>query len=200
MQGWIDKYRIAIGAFLVIGIIAGGCVLWWLRTRSVPIRVTQTDDAPDQEVVAVDDQSTVFVDVEGAVLKPGVYELASDARVEDALQAAGGLTPDADLDRFGLSRAARVSDEQKIYMPRQGETLTAASNTDGSTVAGASTSNCVNINTASASQLDELDGIGEARVTKIVENRPYAKIEELVDKKVIPQSVFEGIKEQICVL
>lgn len=182
-----DRYRTVIGVVLLIAIAGGGFVLWQRETGESDLEFSSS--TPDVEMTG--SSGMLFVDVEGAVVNPGVYELAYGARVEDAISAAGGLTEDADLDRFGLSRAAKVSDEQLIRIPRQSDTAGGSASADSS-------SGCTNINLASSSELDELSGIGEARAASIMEARPYTSLEELVTKDAIPQSVFDSISSELC--
>lgn len=146
------------------------------------------------------EKKLVTVDVSGAVEKPGVYDLPSDARVQDALIAAGGMSTEADREKIskGLNLAAKLTDGGKIYIPKMGEEALASS---GQTVLGSTTvsSGTININTASASELDKLQGVGQVTAEKIISNRPYGSIEELVSKKIIGQKVFEQIKGKISV-
>lgn len=148
----------------------------------------------------------IMVDVEGAVIKPGVYQLKGDTRVSDALVAAFGLSAEADRSWIekNLNLAAKLTDSSKIYIPRVNEAaassktssfgVTTASGIQSST---ANNSSLININTASLSELDTLEGIGTERGQKIIDNRPYGSIDELLSKKVVGQKVFEGIKEKI---
>ncbi len=139
---------------------------------------------------------TIFVDVGGAVIKPGIYEFSPDSRVNDALIRSGGLTKDADRDWISqnINLAAKLTDGVKIYLPFLGE----------ESVKGSPTlqrgESLININTASLSELDELWGIGPVTGQKIIDSRPYAKIEELLDKKIVKINVYEAIKDKITVL
>ena len=150
----------------------------------------------------------ITIDIEGAVIKPGVYKLEKDARIQDALIASGGMSDEADRGKIakGLNLASKVVDGGKIYIPFVGETsapaggssLTQGSN-GASAVMGESTSGLININSASATELDALPGVGPATSQKIINSRPYEKIEDLVSKKAVGQSVFTKIKEKISV-
>ncbi len=139
-------------------------------------------------------QKLIVVDVEGAVEKPGVYKLASDSRMQDALIAAGGLGRGADRELVAknLNLAAKLADGMKVYVPFQGEKTVI---TDSRVMAGEQTA--VNINSASVQELDGLPGIGKTTADKIISNRPYEKIEVLVEKKIVGQKVFEQIKDKI---
>lgn len=148
----------------------------------------------------------ITIDIEGAVQKPGVYKLDSGSRIQDALIAAGGLA--ANADRLKVSQtvnlAALLTDSAKLYIPSIGEqSMASGGGTDVSSggtngVLGTATKT-VNINTASASELDALPGVGPATAQKIISNRPYEKIDDLVSKKAVGASVFAKIKDQISV-
>lgn len=131
----------------------------------------------------------IWVDVSGAVVAPGVYKLTEEARTKDALIAAGGLTDEADRVFVAkvINLAQKVNDGDKIFIP-----------TAGGEVAGVTTG-MVNLNKATTDELMSLDGIGTARAQAIIKNRPYAKPEELLTKKVVTKAVFEKIKDQITV-
>lgn len=153
----------------------------------------------------------ITLDVEGAVLKPGVYKLPKDARIQDALIAAGGLSEKADRDKVakGLNLATKVVDGGKIYIPVIGDaaivasgnisSIQSASLSTGQDSSNGSISGLININTASGSELDSLPGVGPATSAKIISNRPYGSIEELKSKKVVSASVFVKIKDKISV-
>lgn len=151
----------------------------------------------DIEIISADSRSQtagkIMVHVDGAVGKPGVYELSSDSRVSDAVSAAGNLAQDADMTKVNL--AAKVTDGQKIYIPKIGEQSAGGSQS----TAGDSTSALVNINTATESQLDTLPGVGPVTAQKIIASRPYSTPEELLTRKAVGQSVFEKIKDLITV-
>lgn len=139
--------------------------------------------------------ATIVVDVGGAVLSPGVYNLPKDSRVKDALIASGGMSAGADKlwVSKNLNLALKISDGAKIYIPFEVE------KTSGS--AGASStgggSGAININSASEKELDALPGVGAATAQKIIDSRPYQTLEELVSKKAVTNSVFEKIKDKI---
>lgn len=141
----------------------------------------------------------IVVDVEGAVENPGIYRLSIDARQQDALIAAGGMSKSADrpLVAKTLNMAAKLSDGMKIYIPRMGEVPAPVVNTAGQVVAGTSTSTGISINSASASELDSLPGVGPVTSDKIIKNRPYSSLEELTSKKAVTKATFEKIKDQI---
>ncbi len=148
------------------------------------------------EIIEAEAPAIILVDVGGAALKPGIYELASDARVNDALILAGGLAKDADRDWISqnLNLAAKLTDGAKIYIPFQDEFNT---NKDSPSQ---SKGESLNINTASLAELDQLWGIGPVTAQKIIDSRPYAKVDDLLEKKIVKINVYEAIKDKITVL
>ena len=137
----------------------------------------------------------IVVDVDGAVAHPGLYKLPPGSRVQAALAAAGGLSPQADAHR--INRAAKLHDGQKLYVLSQGESTPplAASSGQGcegqactSTEGGVAGSDpegqgLVNINTANATQLTQLPGVGPAIAQKIIDyrtaNGPFTSVDDL---------------------
>lgn len=142
----------------------------------------------------------LLIDVSGAVNKPGVYELESSSRMQDAIAAAGGFAPHADTHQIAqkLNLAAPLTDGAKIYIPSTGDQMAGAGQLSGTSVIGTETGS-ININTADEAALDSLSGVGKVTAGKIIANRPYGSIEELLEKKIVGQAVFEKIKEQISV-
>ncbi len=160
--------------------------------------------------------SKIMVDIEGAVVNPGVLTVQTGSRVEDVITMAGGLRKDADSMYVSqsINRAMKVVDGMKIYIPTVSETshinniagqngmMTSHNSSillqrpDGQSqnIGGVTH---VSINMASKDQLETLTGVGPVTAQKIIDNRPYQTLEELVSKKAVGQSVFEKIKEQI---
>ncbi|HJG31334.1 MAG TPA: helix-hairpin-helix domain-containing protein [Collinsella ihuae] len=159
------------------------------------------DAADDEDVVAT--PSSLVVDVDGAVSNPGVYELAADARVNDAIQAAGGLTSEADA--AAINRAALLTDGQKVYVPHVGEEVetTAGAAMPASPGGASSDASPVNINTASVDDLDTLPGVGPSTAQAIVDDRAqngaFASIEDIMRVSGIGEKKFEKLKGLICV-
>ena len=164
-------------------------------------------DVPDQEEAkaAAAEAETIVVDVAGAVVNPGVYELTDGARVSDAIEAAGGLSEDADVSI--LNRASKVSDGMKVTVPTQGEQASSAGDGDTRTAASsqsaAQASGLVNINTATADELQALSGVGPSTAQAIVDDREknglFASAEDLMRVSGIGEKKFAKIKDSICV-
>ncbi len=152
-----------------------------------------------------------IVDVDGAVVHPGVYELRSEScRVRDAVTAAGGLAADADTTRVNL--AAPIADGEKVYVPHEGdETVptavsprsSAASTGDAHDAQGAASSTRVDINRASIEELQELPGIGEVTAAAIIEERethgPFSPPEDVMRVSGIGEKKYAKLKDRICV-
>lgn len=169
---------------------------------------TSSSDAkrlPDEEATA-EAKDAIVVDVAGAVASPGVVELKDGARVADALGAAGGLAEDADL--TSVNRAARLTDGQRVYVPRVGEQVAPAEGDGSAGAAGegtqsTATGQAVNINTAGLAELDALPGVGPATAQAIIDDReangPFTAPEDLMRVSGIGEKKFEKLKSSICV-
>jgi competence protein ComEA len=174
--------------WLLLGLLAtlttGTALIAVVRSTAPPpaIEVTLPEASPTDGVIKVY--------VSGAVAHPGIYQLQPGDRYADALAAAGGPTVDADTLAVNMARRAR--DEDHIHVPRAGEAVTSA---DGSAVV------VLDLNTATLQQLDQLPGIGPVRAQKIVESRakdgPFTQTDDLVRRKIIPQSSLDQIRELI---
>ncbi len=219
----LNRYRLEIGIFLVAAVVLGGGVLALLNVRSNPPEINKVEEpASDQtseataSTVPSSPQQKIKIDIAGAVVNPGVYEIFEDGRIEDALAAAGGLSDEADQDWVSknLNLAAKLSDGDKLYIPRMGETSSSSAPVSVpsaltgvvSGTGGSAASNCarVNINTASAGTLaDCLVGIGTIKSQSIVKYREehggFKSIEEIKNVSGIAEGTFAKIKDQITV-
>lgn len=129
------------------------------------------------------------MDVGGAVVRPGVVRLPYGTRVGDAIAAAGGAAPDADL--TALNRAALLRDGARVYVPRFGETPPAGS-------VGSDSETKIDLNRATAAELEQLPGIGPATAGRIVrsrDQRPFTKIEELQTRGLVTARVLADIRD-----
>ena len=141
-------------------------------------------------------QFMYVVDIQGAVQNPGVYEIKPGERISHAIQTAGGISENADsvwVSKY-INQAQVVTDGMKLYIPFINEMETPSESKTGN-----ETQMLININTASQSELESLTGIGEKRALDIIANRPYTSTDELVNKKVVSQSLYDTIKEFISI-
>ena len=141
----------------------------------------------------------IHVYITGAVMEPGVYEMANGDRVIDLLFEAGGQAPEANLEAINL--ALRLHDEDQVIVPRRGEAAAPDVLDARSDVLGAGQAP-ININTASAKELDDaLPGIGEVYSQRIVDSRtwdgPFASPEDLTIRRLIPQGTYDKIEQLI---
>lgn len=140
------------------------------------------------------DAPVIYVDVSGAVLNPGVYELAEDSRVFEAAEKAGGLAENADTSSVNL--AARLADGDKLYIPTKDEIK--AGKTDAGIITG-----IININTADAVRLTEISGIGPSTAQKIIDYRTqhgsFKSVTELLNVSGIGEKTLAKIKDKLCV-
>ena len=191
-----------------VGLIA---LLGWLWLRSpappaveagmpmAPAAAGTLPGASSLPVAPVGD--TVLAHAAGAVRHPGLYELAAGERVADLLEAAGGATRAADLDRVNL--AAPVADGTQIIVPRRGEPApTLSTPTDGSSPS-APTAAPVNINLAGPEELETLPGVGPATAAAIIEyrdaNGPFASADELIDVPGIGEAKLAAVADLVTV-
>ncbi len=181
MSGAGAKLTLAIAATVTIALS-----LLYLALRSAsssPVLEVKVPDAPAGDGV-------LKVYITGAVARPGVYQAQAGDRYGDALALAGGPTEDAEP--LAVNMAKRVRDEDHIHVPRQGEAAL------GALAAGEA---AVDLNTATLAQLEALPGIGPVRAQKIVESRVkdgvFTRPEDLVQQKLLPQSMFDSVRERL---
>lgn len=150
-----------------------------------------------------DEPILIMVHISGQVYSPGIIELLSGDRVIDAVNLAGGLTKDADLDRINLAK--KLVDEEKIYVPKIGESDILAISDELNIVSSTQNplqSDKININTCTKAELDTLPGVGEVTADKIIAYRsisPFKSIEELKNVSGIGDKKYEGMKDLITV-
>ena len=143
---------------------------------------------------------TLFVHVSGSVAKPGLYELEQGSRVADAVNAAGGFADDAAEDSCNLARI--LEDGEHIIVARRGEDA-AGTDAGGQAQATGTATGLVNINMASADQLESLPGIGAATAQKIVADRaangPFKTVDDLMRVSGIGEKKLASLTGLICV-
>jgi competence protein ComEA len=192
------------GLIVVLVLALGGAGLWYVRSLPRPIQVAASRPATTGASGATGAASAspsatpVIVDVAGWVRSPGVYAFADGDRIVDAIERAGGARHGAYL--AALNLAAPLVDGTQILVPREG--AAPAPGGTGSTTTGAA-GGLVNINTASATELEALPGIGEVLAATIVayrdEHGPFASVDQLEDVSGIGPSTLEDIRDLVTV-
>lgn len=182
--------------------LAGG-----LLGAGVIFLVTRTPVGEPVELLPPPEPPPVIVHVAGEVAAPGVYSLPAGSRVQDAIGAAGGSLPDAGLDNLNL--ATLLEDGQRLWVPSavptpEPETSGGERSQTVELPTGTpSSQNPININTASAAELESLPKIGPVIAQAIIDyrqaNGPFSAIEEIIEVKGIGPAIFEAIKELITV-
>jgi competence protein ComEA len=163
--------------------------------------VAWASDLPAASADVLPAGGVVVVDVQGAVRRPGIQRLHPGARVGDAVAAAGGYGPRVDAERVGaeLNLAALVRDGDRIVVPARGDPPASNGGTGGASAVGGGggSGGLVDLNSASASELDELPGIGPKTAQKILDARaekPFATVDELRARKIVGAATFEKLK------
>ena len=158
-----------------------------------------TQDKTDAEEEVYEDSQIIFVDIGGAVVNPGVYQVTKNTRLYEVIDMAGGLNEDADTD--SVNRASFVEDCQKIIIPAKGSS--AAGDVEGSVSSGSpgiTAQGLVNINTATLDELKTLNGIGDVIAERIIEYRSsnaFKSKEDIMSVKGIGKGIYEKIKDHI---
>ncbi|MGH2641599.1 MAG: helix-hairpin-helix domain-containing protein [Actinomycetota bacterium] len=185
------------GLIVVLVAVLGGAGLWYARSLPKPVTIAQAAPGLAVSSASPSPAVTLIVDVAGEVKQPGVYEFTEGDRVIDAIERAGGPMPKADLSLLNL--AAPLTDGTQILVPKTGPpgTIPSGAGTDG-TAGG-----LLNINTASATELETLSGIGEVLAATIIEyrdqNGPFTTVDELMDVSGIGPATLEEIRDQVTV-
>lgn len=168
----------AVVLLAVVAAVAGGGALLALKRPAAPIRVIEPQSP-----------TTLVVQVDGEVYHPGLYRLVRGARVGDAIQAAGGMTAGADAGVMNLARPLR--DGERITIPARGVS------------SGSTARRQVNVNAATAEELEALPGIGPVLARRIVDHRarhgPFQRSEDLLQVEGIGPKLLERIKPLISV-
>lgn len=144
-----------------------------------------------------------FVDVKGAVKKTGMYRITQGMRLMDAIDLAGGFTAEADQNQVIFSKL--LTDQEIIYVPKVGEEIPTITEPpqQGTSTAASGTTQKININTADATELRQLSGIGEKKAADIIkyreENGSFQTVEDLTKVSGIGEKTLENLKDSITI-
>jgi competence protein ComEA len=209
--GW--RGYLSISVFWLV--VLAGVLLFTRRPAAQPIEIlppptaapTATSlPAPTPEPTAT--PRPLRIDVVGAVINPRVCTLPPGSIVADAIAAAGGPAPDADLDR--INRAVELQDGMQVYVPRRQETPPAPpiatspaparpTSLPARSAPTVAVNGLVNLNKATLAELDTLPGVGPKTAELIIAGRPYAKVEDLLKVKGIGPATLAKLKDLVTV-
>jgi competence protein ComEA len=210
MVEWIERNRGHIVVLLINLAVTGALFFWLQRPVATPLEITPPQPTPApvitpsaQPPLGTATAALLRVYVTGAVAHPDVYRLPPGSIVKDAIQAAGGASGEADPARVNLAQELR--DQQQVVVPRVGEPDVAPP--AGSTPPGRSgeipLSAKVNINTATADELDTLPGVGATTARRILDYRaahgPFKSIEDIQQVTGIGDATYQKLKDLITV-
>ena len=183
----------------ILGALAlGGAGLWYVRSLPQPVAI-RAEPVPAPS--ASESPPPLIVHVAGWVEKPGVYELPEGSRVIDAIDAAGGPKRGAEL--AALNLAAPLADGQQVLVPRAagGAQPSGVAPPGGTSTEGGTT--LVNVNVATAEELETLPGIGEVLAATIVQYRedhgPFTSVDQLLDVSGIGEVTLEELRDLITI-
>lgn len=196
-----EQIVILVIVFIVISIFGYKFINTYNPTNIEDAEVLKINDnlLQEEEQEEINENEIIMVHISGEVYNPGLIELKSGDRINDAVELSGGLKKDADIDRINLSK--KLQDEDKIYIPKKGEELEQINlvqdNTSSSNLGGK-----IDINNCTKEMLISLPGIGEATAEKIIKYRKeikFKKIEDIMEVSGIGEKKFQAIKDSIVV-
>ena len=196
-ESWRDRLSALsrgeiIGLLVVVAATLFGAGFWYMRSLPQPVEI-RAAVRPTAGPVSPS-SATIFVDVAGWVKKPGVYEFPEGDRVIDAVEQAGGARKGAVLSSLNL--AAVLTDGQQILIPEPIKATAA-------TATGVDANGLININTADATQLESLSGIGEVLSQTIIDyretNGPFTSVDQLLDVSGIGDATLAEFRDQVTV-
>ncbi len=217
-RGW---FPIVALAFALVVAVAALVVVGGGPAPTVALDVAESSsgeaaEATDQAVGGADPSPAaaappeLVIEVAGAVVRPGLYRLPEGARAADAIAAAGGYGPRVDAGAASqlLNLAARLSDGDQVRVPSRDDRPPGPPAAGGAAQGGAASggdpahSGPVDLNRATAAELEALPGIGQVTAAKIIaarEERPLRSVEELRERKVVGQATFDKIRSLVTV-
>ena len=196
-ESWSLAVKGAVIAVVLLLLVAVGGLLPKKEEAVEETEVVVTTVLAEKTEVSTTQETVIFVDIKGAVKNPGVYQMKVGDRVKDALEAAGGLTEEADSQKVNLAK--RLEDQMVIVVPKVGEE--AEEIPAGETRNEATKEGKVNINTATVEELKTLKGVGEKKAEAIIEyrkkNGSFKTKEDLMKVRGIGKKLFDSFQERI---
>lgn len=189
-----------------IPIIIGCLVILTLIYTIFPLESSGNETYKTNQFVDVEADDSyvityIYVDIKGEVKNPGVYKLETNTRLYQLIQKSGGFTEDADIN--AINQSVILLDEGVYYIPHFDEGYPQLGVTDNEPIDETATSEYVNINTATLSELMTLTGIGESTAQKIIdyrtENGDFGTTEDIMNVPGIKEATYANIKDDITV-
>lgn len=212
-----DRRVIVVAGIAATGMLIAGLALW-VGTPQPELALPPVGQAgiglapatPDaiEATLPAGEQPDLVVDVQGAVERPGLHRLPAGSRVGDAIVAAGGYSRGVDIEAAAqrLNLAARIADGDKVHVPARGEVSSASAGGPAAPATGnpgqSQAGGLIDLNTATAEQLDTLPGIGPVTAAKIIaarEEEPFASVDDLQARDVVGPATFEKIRSLVTV-
>lgn len=210
-QDWIREYWKIGGVAVVVLILLGG----YFFVQHQPQHLTDpspaledtlwsshADDKQTDESESIDER--YYIDVKGAVKRPGMYAVEAHMRVLDAIEQAGGFTDEADQNQVNL--AMKLTDQMVLFIPKVGENiqdLAFAGQASAESNSGQAPDDKINLNTADVAELQQLNGIGQKKAEAIIDyreqNGSFQAIEDITKVSGIGQQTFEKLKDHLSV-
>ena len=209
----IPRGSLLAGIGAIVLLIVGAAVLAAGAGSGRAVLVDASASVGPSAGVAAGVEAILVVDIAGAVVRPGVYRLPAGSRVGDAITAAGGYGPRVDAARVGteLNLAAPLTDGQHLAVPSRDDVALGGDTTGGSAGSGAGSGpsggspgsgSLVDLNRATSAELDALPGIGPVTAAKILaarESTPFVAVQDLLDRKLVGQKTFDGLRDLVTV-
>jgi competence protein ComEA len=204
MENLNQKQKILIGVIVTIMLFVIGYYLVWKTDEGEAVIINNETEVVEKETKP----ENIIIHITGCVENSGIIKAEKGARIADIIEAAGGLTLDANIERVNL--AYKVQDGQKIYIPsindeilteivssKSGENVIIEDKIEGNS------NEIININTATQAELEKLTGIGPSTAMKIIEyrekNGKFTAIEEMKNITGIGDAKFDAMREEICI-
>ena len=182
---------------LIVLAVAGGTYYGCYMQEKESIQLDAASQAVSQE-----DRAEITVYVTGAINKPGVVTVREGARMADAVKACGGLLPTADGEKVNMAQVLKDGQQVRVPEKQAGSSALPANTGKASSAVKTKADGPININTASAEELDALPGIGPTMAKRIIEYREtegaFTAIEDIKKVKGIGEAKFEKMKDKIC--
>lgn len=143
----------------------------------------------------------IKVDIQGAVKKPGIYQLETGQRIADLVASASGFVTEADAFYIAktLNLATELKDQDKIYIPflEENQSRDGESSSSDTETSSQLESDLISINQANLDALQTLSGIGAVKAQAIIDNRPYSNLDDLLSKKVLSENLLNNLRAQL---